>query len=360
MVKAAQERSPGGSEAAIAPAPRLPDGSAATSEPSAASVTETPNRARLVNLLHKRQRRFGAVLTKVLSEQTPDAVHDLRVWSRRLQQTLAALFPDSRSHRLRSLRRTLRRARRALGEWRNCDVALQRLARKQRQTRSPEKRRAWALVIDSVRKRRQREVRRARRRLVRLDLFDLAEDVAAVLKAPSPSRDGSSTSPRDIVLAAHAQWQKALAGALEDRRVENIHAFRIQTKRLRYRIELLRDLGAPDTDVPLGWLSSLQDALGGWHDRLELGRCIAAALATPETLQDQPRMCIVLLKELEKENRLAAAELDRLMREASAGPRRTQFDAWTTLHGQAPPPQQNFESVVAAEAIPAGRRVPTE
>jgi len=322
-------------------------------------VPATPDRTRLVNLLRKRLRRFGALLAEVLGEQTPEAIHDLRVWSRRLQQTLTALFPESRSHRLRSLRRTLRRARRTLGAWRNCDVVLQRLARRQRQTRSPEKRRAWALVIDSVRKCREREVRRARRRLVRLGLFDLAEEVEALLKAPGASRDGASASPPDVVSAARAQWQAALARALEDRRVENIHGFRIQTKRLRYRIELLRDLGAQDTAAPLEWLRSLQDALGGWHDRLELGRCIAEALATPETLQDQPRMSIILLKELERESRLGAVELDRLMREASDSPRRTRFDAWAALHDEAPQ-QQNIESVVAAEVIPASQRVPTE
>ena len=360
MVKTDHDRSLGGSQAAVAPVPRLPDASAATSEARATSVTATPDRTRLVSLLRKRQRRFGALLANVLGERTPEAVHDLRVWSRRLQQTLAALFPGSRSHRLRSLRRTLRRSRRALGAWRNCDVVLQRLARKQRQTRSPEKRRALALVIDSVRKSRQHEVRRARKKLVRLDLFDLAEQVEALLKAPGASRDGANASPPDIISVAHADWQAALSRALEDRRVENIHSFRIQTKRLRYRIELMRDLGAQDTAAALEWLRSLQDTLGGWHDRLELGRCIAEALATPERLHDQPRMSIILLTELEKEKKLAAVELDGLMREASDSPRRTQFDAWAALHDEASQQQQHIEPVVAAEAIPAGQRVPTE
>ena len=352
MVKSVQDRSLGGSQAATAPIPKLPDGGAAPSEDRAASVAETPDRGRLVNLLRKRLRRFGALLAEVLGEQTPDAVHDLRVWSRRLQQTLTALFPGSRSHRLRSLRRTLRRARRTLGAWRNSDVVLERLVRRQRQARGQEKRRAWALVIDSVRKGREREVRRARRKLVRLDLFDLAEAVEALLKVPGASHDGASTSPSDVVSAAHAQWQAALSRALGDRRVENIHAFRIQTKRLRYRIELMRDLGVQDTAAPLEWLRSLQDALGGWHDRLELGRCIAEALATPETLQDQPRASIILLKELERENRLAGAELDGLMREASESPLRAQFDTWIASHCEASQPP-TVEPVAAAEPIPA-------
>jgi CHAD domain-containing protein len=262
---------------------------------------------------------------------------------------------------LRLINRTLRRSRRALGEWRNYDVVLERLARKRRQTRSAEKQRAWALVIDSVRQHRQHEMRRARRRLVRLDLFDLNDEVEALLDAHSGISGGGAT-PREIVAAARASWQTALSRAFEERRPENVHAFRIETKRLRYRIELVRDLGVQDTAEPLKWLASLQEALGGWHDRLELGRCIAQAVAASETLYDQPRLSMILLAELEKEQKLAAAEVDALMREVSKSPRRKQFDAWAAHHEQASPPAapQAPEPVAAAEPIPAEQPVPTE
>jgi CHAD domain-containing protein len=317
----------------------------------------------LIGLLHRRVRKLGPLVAKVLGERTPEAVHDLRVLTRRVQQTLTALFAGSRYHRLRLINRTLRRSRRALGEWRNYDVVLERLARKRRQTRSAEKQRAWALVIDSVRQHRQHEMRRARRRLVRLDLFDLNDEVEALLEAHSGiSGGGAGATPREIVAAARASWQTALSRAFEERRPENVHAFRIETKRLRYRIELVRDLGVQDTAEPLKWLASLQEALGGWHDRLELGRCIAQAVAASETLYDQPRLSMILLAELEKEQKLAAAEVDALMREVSKSPRRKQFDAWAAHHEQASPPAtpQAPEPVAAAEPIPAEQPVPTE
>ncbi len=342
MVKDAGGQNAGHARAAASPV----SAQASTPVPEArsTSVTEAPDRTGLVKLLRKRLRRFLALVSEVLAGESPDAVHDLRVWSRRLQQTLTALFPESRSRKLRSLRRTLRRARRALGGWRNCDVVLQRLVRKERQARRPDKRRAWTLVIDFVRNTRERELRRARKRLLKLGLFSLAKEMEALIEAPGSNGQVVSASLPEVVSVAGSQWQAALSRALEDRRVENIHGFRIQTKRLRYRLELLHDLGALDTSAAVEWLKSLQDGLGTWHDRRELGRAIAETLTKPEALQDEPRTAIMLLKELEKEQALAVAELEELMREASDSPRRAQFDACMAVWCHAPRQQTDEPS----------------
>src|SRR2546428_579492 len=57
---------------------------------------------------------------RALSGDDPDAVHDLRVASRRLQQVLDLLHPAPQHGEVRRLRRKVRRCRRALGEVRNC------------------------------------------------------------------------------------------------------------------------------------------------------------------------------------------------------------------------------------------------
>src|SRR5689334_9248008 len=74
----------------------------------------------------------------------------------------------------------------------------------------------------------------------------------------------------DLIKAAHAEWQEALANALESASPAEAHAFRIKTKHLRYRLELARDLGADELRMQLDSLKSLQDRLGEWHDRAEL------------------------------------------------------------------------------------------
>ena len=64
---------------------------------------------------------------KVLRGDDPDAIHDMRVASRRLQQILDLLYPKPRPQKIRKLRRIIRRARTTLSGVRNCDVLLQRV-----------------------------------------------------------------------------------------------------------------------------------------------------------------------------------------------------------------------------------------
>ena len=85
-----------------------------------ASATDGRNRAALERLLHDRLRKFMSLLPKVLAEDSVEAVHDLRVWSRRLQQVVSTLSTDPLTSETRTMVRALRRARRVLGGWRRC------------------------------------------------------------------------------------------------------------------------------------------------------------------------------------------------------------------------------------------------
>src|ERR1700732_3584627 len=68
----------------------------------------------LERLLRDRLRKFMSLLLKVLAEDADDAVHDLRVWSRRLQQVVAALSSKPLPPQARTMVPDLRRARRKL------------------------------------------------------------------------------------------------------------------------------------------------------------------------------------------------------------------------------------------------------
>src|SRR5262245_17720855 len=71
-----------------------------------------------------------ALVPRVLSKDDPDAVHDLRVWTRRSQQLIVALFREPRPSETRVIMKALRRARHSLGVWRDCDVLIALLERK--------------------------------------------------------------------------------------------------------------------------------------------------------------------------------------------------------------------------------------
>jgi CHAD domain-containing protein len=126
-----------------------------------ASPDSTAIRRALARLLRKRVKKFVALAPQVSADANPKIVHDARVWSRRLQQAVSAFFPKPRSGKVRRLRQTPRRIRRALGEWRNCDVLLEMVAKQERRTRSEAKRQAWAFVRDYLRQKRGKEVARA-------------------------------------------------------------------------------------------------------------------------------------------------------------------------------------------------------
>src|SRR4030095_14775591 len=103
----------------------------------------------------------------------------------------------------RQLRRTPRRVRRALGEWRNCDVLLDLVERRQRRVRGEAKRRAWELVRAHLLQKRTTEIARARKKLLRQGPGDYA-DLAHRLVDNRPA-DGADT----LMQRPHASGEDA-------------------------------------------------------------------------------------------------------------------------------------------------------
>ncbi len=279
------------------------------------------------DLLRRRLRKFMRALPKVLSDEDPRAVHDVRVSSRRVQQVLVTMFPKPRSGEARQVVSALKRARRAVGGWRDCDVLIEMLERRFRRVRNPEERRAWKCVLDLAARKRKRELRRALRRLAHRRLFTLAQNVERLTE--SASRDSDSTPSNgaghpgaagvlsDSIRDACRQWRDSLSRAIQTRDPADAHTFRIESKRLRYRIELARDLGADDADRALEFLKSLQDRLGRLHDRGECDRMAAEALASPDLLMREPRSVSLLLRRLAKEQERERGETAGILSEAS-------------------------------------------
>jgi len=305
-----------------------------------------PDEARLAleKLFRDRLRKFTALLPKVLAEDGVEAVHDLRVWSRRLQQVVTTLSPAPRSAEARTIVRTLRRARRALGGWRDCDVMIEQLERKARRVRDPEEKKACAMIRDLAQSKRDREISRARRRLSSRKLFTLAHRAHKFLHN-LPQRDSAEgQGPPDAaaVIAASAaagyrDWRAALVRACDGFDPLAIHAFRIATKRLRYRIELARDLGARDAAPALDFLRSMQDVLGVWHDQIELLQLTAQALADPQFLLSHARLVAIVLRKGDSERSAQNARVRRLLAETGASVEGSALDRWITSYcGGAP------------------------
>jgi CHAD domain-containing protein len=301
-----------------------------TAANSSAKGTASP----IFDLVRKQSRKFMSVLPRVLGEEDPEAVHDLRVASRRIQQALDTIFPKPRPAAVQKIVGTMRRARRAVGGWRDADVIIGLLHRITRRVKGADERRAWEAVEAVIMQRRIGEIDRARRKLARRRLFTLGQDVKKLLDASSQnhaSADGIGAAHPEAILSqsiagAWAQWQALLTHGRETRDAAAAHAFRIQSKRLRYRIELAGHLGAPGAGSALKFLKWIQDQLGAMHDRGECARIAAEAMAISGILTSDPAASSLALKRLAREHARLQVETSKIL--DSVEERRVQLESW--------------------------------
>ena len=265
-------------------------------------------------LLQDRLQRFILLLSKVLSQDSVDAVHDLRVWSRRLQQVISTISVHSSSPEVRLMVRALRRARRAVGGWRDCDVLLDLLERKARRVRNPGQKVAYEMVRHLALDKRKQEICRARSKLANRKLFSLAHRAQNLLHDLSQNEEQAAEEVTSRSIAeGYAEWRQALSCACESYETARIHAFRVRTKQLRYRIELARDLGDGGAELALKSLRSLQDVFGSWHDNIQMMRLAAEALADSEFLLKHPTSAALLLRKLDRDQLIQSQRVQWLL-----------------------------------------------
>jgi CHAD domain-containing protein len=256
--------------------------------------------------------RFVSLEPKVLKGDNPDAIHDMRVASRRLQQVFDLIFPSPLPREARRLRRKIQRCRRTLGDVRNCDVLLQqvegRLARRRCSNRE-----AWAAVKQYLQGRRSESFSRAIRKLSKVNLaifYMRAKEVLDRLK-PTPDQehgshplgqaDGPALEPFPARLAqalvgVWSDFEKQVALSRREPTAPAIHGARLCAKRLRYLLEVVNQFGIPGSSGALAWLRKIQQHLGDWHDMEVQEEMIIEMIAKPEFLRAQLPLAMAIGK----------------------------------------------------------------
>ncbi len=241
--------------------------------------------------------RFFSYEAQVLKGDDAEAIHDMRVASRRLQQVLDLLYPKPRTQELRKLRRQIRRSRAALGDVRNCDVLLERVGRSLNRKRSA-RRDAWAAVHNFLLKRRSEGFVRAMRKFGKMNLAVFYVNLKEFLHRDKMSEHSAehhahaaihTTFAGDLTSALEAAWNRfedQIAQSHRHARPEVIHGARIATKRLRYLLEVFREFEVPGSADALISLRQLQKYLGDWHDLEVLEQMMIEMLARPDFLRD--------------------------------------------------------------------------
>ena len=302
--------------------------------------------ARVRELALRHLDRFISLEPKVLRGDDSDAIHDMRVASRRLQEVLDLLYPPPPPGEIRSLRRKIRRARRALSDARNCDMLNERVRSARRRKRAA-RRETWTAVEHYLLERRAEHFERALRKLSKVNLavlyvhlrhFLSAEGSASLVRQPTDHAlhahhhgSGQALDERDsyqrigaTLGRLHGAFRSQVELAERDPRGPVVHGVRIAAKRLRYLIEVFEELEVAGSAEALAWLRALQQHLGNWHDLDVLEELMIEMVARPHFLRDHLDLALEVQKLILKNRETKQVFLDRtfqMLREPD-GPRR--------------------------------------
>jgi CHAD domain-containing protein len=252
---------------------------------------------RYVDRLMARLRRQ---IPTALHDWDPNAIHDVRVSTRRLRAALELLGPVVPPKRITPLRKTGRRLRRRLGSLRDYDVMIDRLKVYSRRPRLSAAAKWMSDRLHDVRAESRRKAlkkRTVRDLLQRLDAWKpLREQIVAISAVVDALMLASLRSQWDaFVASADSRAGRLFIGELGDD-VTNPHELRIAGKMLRYTFEMLGEAGHALPPMVRRTFKRMQNALGDWHDCVVLAES-AMRMSLDESLASRnPAMEAKLLE----------------------------------------------------------------
>lgn len=212
-------------------------------------------RNRVAALLREHARAFPPLARRAAATLDPEAIHKLRVLTRRIRAAVWVGRRLATSDALRRLRRRLRKLGRTLGVRRGLDVTVQdaRAYRLDASVLDPEIASAGGALV--------RALAATKRARIPVLLREAARDVARSAEDRLPDALGRCARRLEASLL------RAPLGKPE------MHELRIEVKKTRYRLDVLGRHG--------GFLKPLQDRIGRAHDlevlQLRLGASKRAA-----------------------------------------------------------------------------------
>jgi CHAD domain-containing protein len=257
----------------------------------------------------------------VINSDDVEAIHKMRVTTRRLQASLDLLQIGDKAAKIKRIKRQLRNWRRLLSAVRNYDVFLI-MVEQETQSRRSSRREEFELLRATLQERRRKRALKIKKQLLRIDVPGLAARLgvnlpsmsieAATTEATASSTPAStvaevadktaestaiastvshiqaateSDSPFTNRFVEAAKVAERAAARLEQRLAEfsllaaqshpttdpqELHQLRIAAKRLRYLLETTSASGFGSAVAALRYLRSLQDKIGDWHDLVAL------------------------------------------------------------------------------------------
>ena len=249
-------------------------------------------------LLLLMNQRLTTLIDAMPAAQAGDvrSVHQARVASRRLREALPVLRASVHQHRLGRVRRQVRRMTRALGPVRELDVALTHLD--ELADRNIVSDRALAYVRQEIARERLERRRELLAAITPGKIDKLREQLGHVATGPQTPQPVDAIAQAVQQVARRARkLSEAIQHASGLYLPDRLHRVRVAAKKLRYAMEVDRELRRSRSTSRISQLKRLQDMLGLMHDF--------------ETLIDRTRHVQALIAATD---RALATELDALVR----------------------------------------------
>jgi CHAD domain-containing protein len=222
------------------------------------------HRAALLVLL---KQRLTTMLDAIPAAQAGDtrSVHQARVATRRLREALPVLRTSVSGPALSRVRRQVRKMTRALGPVRELDVSIQHLDDLAAQNLVSQ--RALNRVRDALARERALRRREMLTAITPGKLERLREGLGKVSSGPEATQPAATLDESRRQAAKRARRlldavERAGGLYLADR----LHAVRVAAKKLRYALEIDRELRRARSTARITQLKRLQDLLGRMHD----------------------------------------------------------------------------------------------
>ncbi len=322
-------------------------------------VRVTAEWVKLQGLALRQLDRFMSLEPKVLRGEDPEAIHDMRVASRRLQQVLDLIYPPPAPREVRRLRRRIRRCRRVLGQVRNCDVLLQRVEKSLANKRNSQHA-IWEIARDYLEARRSESFDKALGKLGKSNIaglyVGLKEHLTVNSDGSQRGNPGQAEEPQSyranpalpldtpqfydrVGHSLESAWKDFVDKVGESQRqpeASTLHGVRIAAKRLRYLVEVVEEFEVPGSGESLAWLRGLQQHLGDWHDLEVMEGTLTEMLARPKFIRDHLEMASDVLQLIRRNRRRKKAFEEKYLQVTRHSAEYERTERWATQLSSSP------------------------
>jgi CHAD domain-containing protein len=203
-------------------------------------------------------------LVKLSSKQTAASVHNFRTGASRLQTLFQQLLPEDERSQKRLIK-MLSRMRKRAGKIRDLDVQLAAL-RSLKVSQEPRRKTQLMHALIELRAENEKKLRKV---LTKDEIREIRKRLRRARKDLRVEQIRDPLKTARLMLAQVARPEGPLTS-------EQLHRYRITTKRARYVAEFAPK--SPEAEQLIAQLKRAQDALGDWHDWLNLEQMAAQRL----------------------------------------------------------------------------------